>query len=190
MRIEQISGPSAEPVTLSQVKDHLRVDTSPEDLLLTDLISAARDMVEAETRRRLITQSVRVIYDGFGAHGMILPVAPVQSIDQVQHLDNDGNWATVSASDYRMVSSALPSELWPEYAKTWPTPRAVPANVRVDLTVGYGASASDIPGALRQALLVTIAHLYELREPVVTGAISTELPRGVAHWLSQYRLWV
>ena len=58
-----ITGPALEPVSLADVKAHLRVDTDDEDALLTAAIVSARVHVEAVTRRVLIEQSWRVYLD-------------------------------------------------------------------------------------------------------------------------------
>ncbi len=58
-----ITGPALEPVSLADVKAHLRVDTDDEDALLIAAIVSARVHVEAVTRRVLIEQSWRVYLD-------------------------------------------------------------------------------------------------------------------------------
>ncbi len=44
-----ITPPAAEPLTLAQVKAHLRLDGNADDALLTSLIAAARRYLEATT---------------------------------------------------------------------------------------------------------------------------------------------
>jgi len=41
-----ISGPAVEPVTLSEAKDHLRVDGNDDDVVIGGMIASAREYVE------------------------------------------------------------------------------------------------------------------------------------------------
>ncbi len=58
-----IEQPSAEPLTLAQVKAHLRVEHTDEDGLLSGLISIARQFLEAETGLCLMRQRLRLYLD-------------------------------------------------------------------------------------------------------------------------------
>ncbi|PZN51615.1 MAG: hypothetical protein DIU65_11005, partial [Proteobacteria bacterium] len=51
--------PAAEPVTLAEVKVHLRIDGTTEDELVAGLVRAARQEVERATGMALIEQSWR-----------------------------------------------------------------------------------------------------------------------------------
>lgn len=55
MTYAQTTPPSAEPLTLAEVKAHLRLDGSDEDALLASLISTAREHLERETGLCLIS---------------------------------------------------------------------------------------------------------------------------------------
>jgi uncharacterized phiE125 gp8 family phage protein len=48
--------------------------------------------------------------------------------------------------------------------------------IRNEYICGYGAAATNVPPALRQAMLLLIAHWFENREAVVTGTIATTIP--------------
>ena len=54
-------------------------------------------------------------------------------------------------------------------------------------TVGYGAEPSDVPAAIRQWILIQVAHYYEHREATVEGAV-TPLPKLHA-LLDPFRTW-
>jgi hypothetical protein len=60
-----ITAPTAEPVALSDVKKHLRVDFSDDDALILGYISAARQEAEQITRRAFVSQSWRMGLDHF-----------------------------------------------------------------------------------------------------------------------------
>jgi uncharacterized phiE125 gp8 family phage protein len=63
------SPPAAEPISLFRAKEHLRVDDNDSNLLITALISAAREYAETICRRVFITQSWKLVLDGFPSPG-------------------------------------------------------------------------------------------------------------------------
>ena len=65
MPIKLRTPPAGEPLSLAEVKLHLRIDNSDEDLLLTMLISAARLHAENVTRRAFMTQTYDLYLDRF-----------------------------------------------------------------------------------------------------------------------------
>ena len=57
-RLKLITAPAEEPVSLTEAKTHLRVDTSADDTYIARLITSARAHVEeAILHRPLITQT-------------------------------------------------------------------------------------------------------------------------------------
>lgn len=177
------------------LRQHLRLldgETDGNDLLAA-LIQTATAQAEAHTRRRFLTQTVRLTLDGFGSWGREatpLPVAPIQSVSQVQYLDDAGIWRTVDAVDYRVIDSVEPHELWPAFGRTWPVPKREPAVVRIDLVVGYGPDASDVPADILHAVRMIVAHLEQHPEAVTTGpGTPAETPLGVRTLLDPHRIW-
>ena len=61
------SGPAAEPITLDELKLRLRVTSCDFDNELLDMLKAARQQVEADTYRRLITQTVVMYQEDFAS---------------------------------------------------------------------------------------------------------------------------
>lgn len=57
----------------------------------------------------------------------------------------------------------------------WPTGLSVPNSVQIHFTAGYSADGSNVPSRAKMAILQSVAHWYENREPVVPGSVS-ELP--------------
>lgn len=64
-RLNLVTAPTAEPVTLADAKLHLRVNVSDDDALITDALIAGRERVELETGRQLITATWELWMDGF-----------------------------------------------------------------------------------------------------------------------------
>ncbi|MGG2476239.1 head-tail connector protein, partial [Rhizobium sp. BR5] len=79
-----IHPPQVEPLTLAEVKAHLRLDTAEEDALLAALIRTAREHLERTTGLCLIRQTWRLYLDRWPPNGVILiGKGPVQVIETI-----------------------------------------------------------------------------------------------------------
>ena len=82
------SEPSAEPVAMSVLKARLRVTASEFDDEIASLLEASRRMVEAETSRCFVTQTLKFTADAFpSARSLELRRLPVASVSSVQYVD-------------------------------------------------------------------------------------------------------
>ena len=63
--LKRTTAPAAEPITLSEAKSHIRVDTAFDDTLITGYIKTAREWVEDYIDRALITQRLVMTLDVF-----------------------------------------------------------------------------------------------------------------------------
>lgn len=170
MYLRLIAPPRTEPVTLEEAKLHLRVDGAEEDSLITALITAARQKAEEYTRRAFITQTWELAVDA--AYGVLyLHRPPVQAVEAITV---DGE--VVAPENYVLVGPEALHVKVPLYAVN-------PGGVVIRYKAGYGDAASDVPQAIRQAILMLIAHLYEHR-----GDEAVELPLTVKTLLQPYRV--
>jgi len=133
-----LTGPGAEPITLTEAKAHLRVDGTDEDGLITALIVAAREHVENHTARVLVARSMRSYFPGFPARMDL--VAPLQSVASVKYLeDSAGTETTLATTNYVVDAYELPGVVTEAYSTTYPTTYDHPQAVRVAFTAGYVA---------------------------------------------------
>ncbi|MDZ7809198.1 MAG: phage head-tail connector protein [Arhodomonas sp.] len=186
--INQTTAPAIEPVTLDQAKTHLRVDGTDQDTEITSLIAMARQRVEQETERALITQEWELTLDYWP--GVIeVPLPPLQSVQSIQYLDTAGTLQTLDASLYRVDTARQPGRITPAYGQSWPSVRDVTGTITVAFTAGYGDDATDVPGPIRQAMLLLIGTADCNREMLVIGTIATELQKNYDWLLAPYRLY-
>jgi len=180
-----LTPPAIEPVSLDEAKAFLRVETSDDDDVITALIAGSRIHVEAQTRRALITQTWRISADAWPADGRmpILP-APLRSLTAARVFDSGNNAHDVDTQAFvlDLGGSALTFAPW-----ALPAPGRNALGIELDVVVGYGDAAIDVPEPLRQAIRLLIAHWYENRGLAALGTV-TVLPTTVAALIAPYRM--
>lgn len=174
MRVsKQTVAPAQEPLTLAEVKHHLRVadDVTEDDAYIAGLTVASRIKAEEYTARAFLTQTWDTRFDGF-ATSLWLPNPPLQSITSIIYLTGAGGGATdtVASTVYGVDTWGPLGRVWLAYGQSWPTPLATHQSVRVTHVCGYGDNPSDVPETLRQGMLLMIGDMYENRE---TGGVGT-----------------
>lgn len=182
MYLRIVTPPQIEPVTVEEVKQHLRIDGSEEDNYLASLITVARQRAEEYTRRAFISQTWELALDR--ADKMIyLPKPPVELIESVTL---DGR--EVDPKNYELLGSNV---FYPKI----PLNTVKPYGLVIRFISGYGDNPEHVPQAIRQAILMLVGHLYEAREgqaPQVQYVAQTragvDLPPSVASLLRPYRV--
>ena len=135
--------------------------------------------METEIRRVLIAQTWRAILDEVPADRVVLPVAPVLSVDAVRALNGAGVPALLTVADYSFQAADGSLRI------TGAPPGAV--SIEVDFTAGYGTSAAEIPQPLRQAIRMLVTHWFEHRSAVTLGDAAAATPAGYRELLAPYR---
>lgn len=188
MALVMTSGPGPEPVTVSEAKAHLRLDSSAEDLLIASLILTSRLHVEAALGLALISQAWTLTLDRWpDGDAVVLPMRPVQAIAQVRVRDAAAGALVVDPASYRLDGQGVPARLVRREVG-WPSTHQNSAGVEIDFVAGFGAAAADVPEPIRHAVLLLVAHWYEHRDPIEIGAAGTAIPRPVSELLAPYRV--
>ena len=187
MGLKLLSGPAAEPVSIDEVKAHLRVDGNNEDALIASLVLTSRLHIETALGLAMMTQQWQLVLDTWPADAIVkLGIAPVQAINEVRVIDKDGAAIVVPSSSYTLEVTGRPARLVAgDHA--WPSPGRKAGGVQIDFTAGFGATPEAVPAPIRQALLLLVTHWYEHRDPIEIGAPATAVPQAVSHLLHAYR---
>jgi len=189
MIINVKTAPTVEPITVSEVKDHLRITTADFDTILGELITAAREYVEKITGRALVQRTLEAQYKDW--HNFDLPYPPVISVDSIEYTDTDGNTSTVDASIYSVVSDA--SKIILGYGQSWPTATLHPDEypVKVTYKAGYEPEGSpldytaNIPRAIKSAIKMHVELLFDRPQK----DYAEKLESAINSLLTPYKVW-
>lgn len=176
-RLQELSAPAQEPVSVAEVKSHLRISDSAQDDEIVALAQTARNVCEQYTGKFFIARSAAVFLDRWPSaqtkawwdgvrEGAItqelqairLPVSPVQDIEAIYLHDAQGGARTIASENYQFdalggrlsLSDVALDDL-----------RAMNA-IEIRVNVGYGTT-SDVPMVYKQAIRQLTAYLFTHR---------------------------
>jgi uncharacterized phiE125 gp8 family phage protein len=193
LHIGNASGGSVEPISVAELKIHLRLDSNDDDTALASLITTARLQIETALSLALINQNWTWTFDGWPRRASIeLPISPVQSITDFTVAQREGP-LTVPPSAYILDGQGIAARL---ITKTgWPQPAVAALGIEIKFVAGFGPLAADVPAPIRQAVLLLAAHWYGHRDAsgpceATTGILAPgilPLPIPINHLLTPYR---
>ena len=185
MRARVTAPASVTPISVDEVKLHLRISSSTEDAYLLDLINVATDLLQEYCHRKFIQQEITGWLDAENLmsnwwEGSIvaainaiaslrtieLPWTPAISVTSVSMFTLDDLEIVVDSDTYRVdaVDQAMPARITLKESAVWPGGSYRNQNsMKVVWLSGYGPSASDIPAGLKMALKHMVAYLYNNR---------------------------
>jgi len=190
MKTYQVITPaSTYPVSLTEAKSHLKVDTTADDTYIESIIKAATQLSEEYTNRFFIDTIILQTCSDF-AQLQTLFKSKVSAVDSIKYYDSDNIIQTLDSAVYETQLQYEPSQIELADGKSFPAITKRNDAVRARYTVGYGSSASDVPEIIKQAILLTIGNFYQNRNSVVIGRIATELPMNVKWLLDTYKVQI
>lgn len=186
-----ITEAASEPLTLAEVKTHLKMDgISADDDLINATISAARQLAEDYCGIKFIDTIIEDVFDRFPKGGLMkndcfyLMIGNVSSVDFVKYYDENGSEQTWDSSNYLVDTYRKQSRICLMPNKQFPTYDSDRFNgISARYTSGFGATAADVPAAIKQAMLLIIGHLYNNRVDTVN-----RLPTMSEYLLQSYKV--
>lgn len=204
----EVTGPSVEPITRIEAREHLRLDDSVDDLQVRSYIKAATSWAENHTGRVFITRTLRQMLDAnpypqlyslmegrttghqnqlVGSNGYIeiaaVPVISVTSIKYYDDADTETTWAT---SNYYVDSASDVAKIVLRDGGSWPTDLRAANGLEINFTAGYGGTPSSVPEPIRLAILQYMTFLYEHRGDM--EATAPQLPAVLKSLLNPYKV--
>ena len=187
-----ITDSTGEPVTTSEVRDHVRGSTQDNSLLDTQS-KAARLYCENFTHREFMLKKMRYSLEEWPRSEIELP-RPVNASSTSKALtvtyraQGSTSFATFASTNYLVDTESEPGRIVLKFGTAWPS-GALEAgqSVRVDFWTG-ATSPSGVAQSLKQSILLLSGHWYENRESVVVGTISTVLQQSLNALLSVHKI--
>lgn len=203
MKSKVTTAPSIEPVTLEEVKAHLRITATNEDGLLNTYIQAARELAEDITGRKFITQTLTGYVDDFGGGGIHgnwwtgqregtyfshilngkgfieLDKTPASSITQIDTVDRDNAETVYASTNYYLENydNDMPARVHLNDNASIPSNIRDRNGIKVTYVAGYGSTRTSVPMKLRHAIKMMAAELYNKRGDCDDCAMSSgQLP--------------
>ncbi len=165
----RVVAPAAEPLTLAETKEYLRIPHEDDDTRIADSIITARTLAEQWLRRSLVTQSWKLTYEDAVQGTIRLPMGPVQSITSVVTTTLDNVATTVPATAYTLSVSGDGMVV-----------ESIISGARIAITyaAGYGNS-SQLPKPIKLGMLQHIAAMFDGQislAPIPDGVLSLYMP--------------
>jgi len=178
-----IESADSQVISISEMKNFLRVDGSADDEIVFDYINTAVEMVKQYTRRGILTETLVYRADGFvdpssddrmaalgpgthtasvpfylsGANHIDLPFPPLQSVTSIVTYDRGNNASTFDADAYEVDLQS--GRIYLNSGRTWPTDLRDNQAVEVTYVAGYGSV--NIPAPIKEALRLYVSSLYD-----------------------------
>jgi uncharacterized phiE125 gp8 family phage protein len=182
--------PILEPVSLAELKLHLRIDHSDEDELLNAVLLTARERVEDFTGRALLTQTHDICLNDWPDGDYIeLPYGNLQSVTSVKYKATDGTETTLTVTTDYLVETNKENRgrIVLPYGESWPSDTLYPSNpITIRFVCGW-TKASDVPYSIKAAIKLLAADYYNMREIHTDRQIFEN--KAVYNLLYSYKLW-
>jgi uncharacterized phiE125 gp8 family phage protein len=176
--------PAVEPVVLSEVKAHLRVTHTDDDIYISTLIVSARRRVEAATGLKLITQGWSQFLNCWPDGGMVdLELKPVSAINDVVIFGDTDAPATIDPAHYFLDATSNPARLIFRQGRNPAPPGRRAKGIEIRVIAGFGVAVS-VPQELKQAILVLVADQFAHRGDDAARV----MPPDVLDLLNPYRV--
>ena len=181
--------PAAEPITIDQASEHLRVDSTDDITYIDALIPVAREYADSITGRVSAATQMLLVGDSWcslsdGTLG-IIPIfrTPLVSVASVSYYAPDATELTVmDSADYRVIPTTTPPMI--QIVGAFPDTDTRPDAIQIAFTAGDCRQTTAVQ---KHAIKMLVANLYENRLPVSFSSF-TELPYSLTALLENQRI--
>lgn len=179
MKPKLITAPATDPVTLEDVKAHLRVFFNDDDPYIAALIKAAVSHLDAYRgilNRCIVSQAWQTTYCRF-CRTMETPFTDTTAV-VMKYYDADDVLQTIDDESYRAYSDHI------EFVSGYSFPQIERRDDAVQMISTHGYDV--VPDSLLLAIKILIAHWYRNRVPVAFSGTAVKIPYTVASLLAPH----
>ena len=186
--LEIVDAPLTTPITLAEVKEQLRVESTDDDTMLTRLIdvAVAYTDVQGALGQAMITQKWAQWIESTPPQSVGLILGPVQGVTAVKYYDTDGDLQTDTLSNYEVTGTQFATKIGPKSGFSWPVAQDRQDAIKIEYEIGYGDATTDVPQTIRHALMLLVGHWYDNREQTGYDELSN-IPFGFESLLNIHR---
>lgn len=163
------------PVTLDDMKIHLKTVGTDEDSIITAYLKAATRVCEEYTGLSFTTQTRTVSLPNFPCNGIPIPYGPVTEVSSFAYVDSDDADQTLEIDTGYTVDESGIYTL--NAVDSWPS--------GTNLLIQYDAGFSETPENLRVAVMQLTADMYEGRQGeggMISDATRVLLDTSKVYW--------
>lgn len=155
----------SEPVTLSETKNYMRVDTNQDDSLITNIIEQSRIYLENYICRDIVSKD-RTFFLDDAVSIINIPFAPVETISTVTVEGSTAAFTEIGLKKEMIELNQLPAK-------------------RIKITY---QTSGFVDTSIKQAILQMASTLYDNRADFVTGSITQEIPLDARRLVSMHKV--
>jgi len=169
-------------LSLADAKNHLRVDVSDDDALITAMIDSAVEYCENYCSKIFDQRSVT--YYLKSTSSFIFPLGDLQSVTSVSLRGTlAGDYIAATADVNYFVLSGTPGVIKLKDLGTTNADDLQPMKI----IAVHGNTSSKVSKSVIAAVRFMVGHFYENRQAVIAGSIATSIPIGVDSLLNPVR---
>lgn len=177
-----VTQPSIEPISVVEAREHLRLDDDVDKSQIMSYIVATREWAENYTGRHFISRTMQMFLDGATEvdnplwegmrtgidvidynNSIEFPVSPVQSVSSIKYYNDSDAQSTWATTNYFVDVVSQPAKIVLRTGGTYPTDLRPANGLEINFTSGYGDNITDVPEAIRVAMLQYLTFMYEHR---------------------------
>ncbi|MAK37517.1 MAG: hypothetical protein CMC15_15275 [Flavobacteriaceae bacterium] len=182
-------------VSLAEAKEHLRIGHNSDDTYISRLIKAAQLLCEHYAGQVFTDGNFILTCDTWEQTMEIPNISGVHEIDHIKYMNDATPSAQVTWPDteYYLVKNISRQRIALKEDKDYPNLRNGLGNIEVKFIARpVWQLANHIDGnhneVAIQAVLITIADMYENRQSVVVGRIASRIPKTSEYLLDSLRI--
>ena len=188
MSLTLLEPPALEPVSVEELASRLRLapDDTPDHL--AQLIRSARERVERETGRALLSQTWLERRDSWDGDGRLLAFGtqfrllrpPLIAIEAITIYAQDGTPSDQDPAAFFVDTQADPGRIALKPDTIFPVPGRSVGGIEIRFRCGYGDQVEDVPAPLVEAVAQLAMHLHTV-EP------DTAMPLAMQSLIAPWR---